>query len=84
MNDYFENIDVVLISYFRGSKFKDLDYKHNEEIDIKGFLTTTKERYINYVISDILSKGYNIMLKPSKVLPHILYLSIDDKNFRQR
>lgn len=80
MNDYFENIDVLFITYYNGSKFEDLDYEHGEEIDTKGFLTTN----INYIIGDILSKGYNIMLKPSKVNHSILYISIDDKNFKQR
>lgn len=79
-----ENINTISISYFHLSKFKDLDYEHNQRFSIEGFKPETKEIGLNNIIDEIMSKGYNIMLRVSKVDPTELSISIDKGNFKQR
>jgi hypothetical protein len=65
----------INISYWLGSsQFKNLKYKHDDEI--KYTLDQQTE-----IINDLINKGLNVMIRP---FPHHLMIYIDDKGFQKR
>ena len=48
-------IEKIVIAYWKGSKYDDLHYEHNEEYD--GFSETTAM----HIIELIIRRGFNVM-----------------------
>lgn len=48
----------IIIAYWRGTKFNNLDYEHNQEFDYSLDL-------LHIIIDEILLEKYFVMLQPS-------------------
>lgn len=81
MNENLSNINLIEIRYFHLVKYDDLEFDHEQQIEIGLYNLDARQKIIHGIIDDIMSQGYNVQLIQSN---NTLIISIDKGNFKQK